>query len=104
MKIFDRAQPYVQALENRELTIRKLAGMLGCSESRLSRVLSGHLKRVQSTTKTRQLRTKLLESRREMRKKHAILVKSKQKSLKRAAADAKCSERTMRRYIGALED
>lgn len=104
MKLLERAQPYIEALEARRLTIRALALLLGCSESYLSRLLSGRLKRVQSTTKTRRLRTKLLESRREMRKKHANLVKNKQKSLKKASADAKCSERTMRRYIAALED
>lgn len=102
MNILDRAQPYVDALEKRALTIRELATILGCNECYLSRVLSPTLKREESSTKKRKKQAKLVESRREMRKRHALLVKTQQKSLKKAAADARCCERTLRRYIKDL--
>lgn len=102
MTLLERCAPYIEALEARELTIRALAEMLGCNECYLSRTLSGHLNRVESTTKLRKKQAKLFESRKEMRQKHANLVKKGLKSLKKGAADARCSERTLRRYIDAL--
>ena len=102
MNILDRAQAYRDQLEKRALTIREVAQLIGCNECYLSRVLSPTLHRQESSTKTRKKQAKLVESRREMRKRHAFLVKSGQKSLKKAAADARCSERTIRRYIEAL--
>lgn len=104
MNILDRAEPYRDALEKRALTIRALAGILGCNESYLSRVLSPTLKRVESTTKLRGKQQKLTESRRLMREKHAFMVLNGQKSLKRAAADARCSEKTIKRYMERLSD
>jgi AraC-like DNA-binding protein len=102
MTILDRAQPYIPTLEAREITIRALAKILGCHECYLSRALQGHLNRVESSTKLRRKQAKLLESRKEMRQRHALLVKSGAKSLKKGAADARCSERTIRRYVANL--
>jgi AraC-like DNA-binding protein len=102
MTILERAQPYIPALEARELTIRALAEMLDCHECYLSRTLKGHLNRAESSTKLRKKQAKLFESRKEMRQRHAFLVKSGAKSLKKGAADARCSERTLRRYLAAL--
>ena len=102
MTILERCEPYIQALEAREMTIRALAEILGCNECYLSRTLSGRLKRTESTTRLRKKQSKLFESRKEMRQRHAFLVKTGLKSLKKGAADARCSERTLRRYIAAL--
>ncbi len=102
MTILERAQPHLQALEQRLLTVRALATMLGCNESYLSRVLSGHVQRVESPAAVRKKRSKLAQMRKKMREKHALLVKTGRKSLKKGAADAKCSERTLRRYISLL--
>lgn len=103
MNLLERAQPYIDELEKRALTIRALAEILTCNESYLSRTLSGHLKRSQSSTKERQKRKEMSFCRKQMRQKHAVSVKSGGKSLKKAAADARCSERTIRRYIKNLE-
>lgn len=102
MSILDDAEPYRDRLEKRALTIRAVAEILGCSESYLSRVLSPTLKRTESTTKKRKKASLMREMRGLTKEKHAFLVKTKQKSLKRAAADARCSERTIRRYIEKL--
>lgn len=102
MNLLERAQPYIADLEKRALTIRALAQLLGCNECYLSRALSGHVKRTESSTKSRQKRTKLFNSRKEMREKHALLVKTGVKSLKKASADARCSQRTIRRYVDKL--
>jgi AraC-like DNA-binding protein len=102
MTILDRAQPYLADLEKRALTTRALADLLGCHECYLSRLLAGRIKRTESSTKARKNRHKLFESRKEMRQKHADLVANGAKSLKKAAADARCSERTIRRYIDKL--
>lgn len=99
MTILDRARGYILNVEERTLTIRELAEILGCNECYLSRTLKPHLNRVESSTKSREKARKLAESRREMRKRHAIAVNLGLKSLKRAAADARCSERTIRRYM-----
>lgn len=99
MTILDRAQPYIADLEKRALTIRALAQLLDCNECYLSRLLSRRIKRAESSTKARKNRHKLFESRKEMRQKHADLVANGSKSLKKAAADARCSERTIRRYV-----
>ena len=99
MSLIDDAEPYRQLLEERKITLREVAAALGCSESYLSRVLSPTLQRVESSTKKREKQAKLTQGRQEMRKRHALLVKNGQKSLKKGAADAKCSERTLRRYI-----
>lgn len=99
MNLLDRAQPYFDQLEKRVLTISALAKLLQCNENYLSRLLSVHLKRCQSSTKTREKLKLLFETRKQMRKKHADLVRNGSKSLKRAAADARCSERTIRRYM-----
>jgi AraC-like DNA-binding protein len=102
MSVLKDVEPYLPALRARETTLREVAEAIDCSPSYLCRLLSGTLKRVQSSTKTRQKRKELVGIRRQMRRKHAISVLSGEKSLKRAAADARCSERTMRRYV-ALE-
>ena len=51
MNLLERAQPYIADLEKRALTIRALAQLLGCNECYLSRALSGHVKRTESSTK-----------------------------------------------------
>ena len=102
MNTLDRARPYFAQLEKRALTLKKLAEVLKCNVCYLSRLVSPHLQRVESGHKLRQKRSKLHESRKEMRKRHAVLVKLKQKSLKKGAADAKCSERTLRRYVSKV--
>jgi AraC-like DNA-binding protein len=102
MTILERAKPYIPDLEARRVTVRDLANLLGCHETHLSRVLKGHVKRVKSAHQVRLSRSKLARARKEMRKKHAFAVKNGEKSLKKAAADAKCSERTIRRYMKEL--
>lgn len=102
MSITERAKPYLSDLEARKLTLRALAELLDCNESYLSRLLSSKLKRVQSTTEYRRKRSELLQMRQQMRRKHALLVKKGHKSLARAAADARCSQRTMRRYVSEV--
>lgn len=102
MTLLEQAQPYLEALEQRKLTVRALASILNCNESYLSRILSNRVQRIESQAKIRQKHSKLFALRKEMRKKHAILVKSGKKSLKKGAADAKCSERTLRRYIASI--
>jgi AraC-like DNA-binding protein len=103
MTVLDRALEHLDALNARELTLRELARMLDTNESYLSRILAGHLKRVESTTELRKKTSELAQSRRFMREKHANLVKSGQESLRKAAFHAKCSQRTIRRYIQKLE-
>ena len=103
MDTLERAQPYLPELNARTLTIRRLAELLKTNESYLSRLLKPHLNRVVSTTELREKRSKLAESRRFMREKHANLVKNGQESLKKGAFYCKCSERTLRRYIAKLE-
>lgn len=102
MTVEERAKPFISDLESRKLTIRALAKLLDCSESYLSRVLSGKLKKVESTTEYRRKRKELRECRQKMREKHALLAKKGHKSLARAAADARCSQRTMRRYMAEV--
>jgi transcriptional antiterminator len=99
MNLLERCEPYRAALEERALTIRDLAKILGCSESYLSRTLSPTLNRKESSTESRKKSHLLSEIRALMRKKHALLVKTGQKTLKRAAKDCRCSERTIRRYL-----
>ncbi len=104
MTLLESAQPYLKDLEKRALTLRKLAQILQCNESYLSRLLKNHVKRTQSSTKAREKAHVLFESRKQMREKHAALVANGSKSLKKAAADARCSQRTLRRYIHNLKD
>lgn len=104
MNLLEQTRPYFEQLEKRVLTIRKLAQILQCNESYLSRTLSGHVKRAESTTKTREKAHVLFKCRQQMREKHALLVKNGSKSLRKAAADARCSQRTLRRYILNLKD
>jgi AraC-like DNA-binding protein len=99
MTVRERALTYLEALNSRSITLREVAHALQCNECYLSRVLSPLLNRIQSAHSKRKARSKLAESRKQMREKHANLVKVGQKSLKRGAADARCSERTIRRYI-----
>lgn len=104
MTVSTRALTYVDALNRREITLREVANLIGCNECYLSRVIGPLLNRVESAYSQRKKRSKMAECRRLMRKKHAFLVKTGQKSLKRGASDARCSERTLRRYIASLED
>lgn len=101
--IAERAERFRKRLEARKITLREVAEQLGCNETYLCRVFSHSLQRVESSTSLRAKRAKLAQSRREMREKHANLVISRRKSLEKAAADAKCSVRTMRRYVARLE-
>jgi AraC-like DNA-binding protein len=102
MSALDRAKPYFKALENRTMTVRTVARLIACNESHLYRALKGKLNKVKSANSVRKSRSKLAKARKEMRERHAFLVKTGQKSLKKAAADAKCSERTIRRYMEGL--
>lgn len=102
MALLDDALPYVPAINARELSIRALAKKLKTNESYLSRVLSGHLERVESSSEKRKKAAELAKYRAFLREKHAKLVKSGQESLKKAAFHCKCSERTLRRYISRL--
>lgn len=102
MTVLERALAHLDELNSRELTLRELATLLETNESYLSRILSGYLDRVESSTKYREKRSKLAKSRRFLREKHANMVRSGQESLKKAAFHCKCSERTIRRYISRL--
>lgn len=102
--VLEHALAFKTLIENRTLTLRQLAVNLETNESYLSRILKNHIKKVPSSTKSRQKQQELVEIRRFLREKHAKLVISREKSLKRAAADARCSERTLRRYMEKIRN
>jgi AraC-like DNA-binding protein len=101
--IVEKAERFRTRLEKRTITLREVASTLACNESYLSRLFSPTLNRVESSSELRKQASEVKEYRTKLREKHALLAANRQKTLRKAAADARCSERTMRRYIAKVK-
>lgn len=90
----------VKALENRTMTNEEVAAKLQVNASYLSTVFNSlSSKKRGEVALQRENAHKLVEARRQLRIREAKKVCNGTKSLEKAAKDAKCSERTMRRYV-----
>lgn len=92
----------IEKLVSREMTNAQAAKMLGSSENYLGFVFNQVLDKRREKGKIAQSREnakKLVEARRDMRIREAKKVINGIKDLAKAAKTAKCSERTMRRYV-----
>jgi AraC-like DNA-binding protein len=100
--LVDRVKPYLQRLNNREISIRAVAAELGVNPNYLGELLKPILDRIESTTKYRENRSKLKESRAKYREFLAKRVENDEITLETAAICANCSIRTIYRYVSKL--
>jgi hypothetical protein len=101
-RLVDRVKPYIERLNNREVTILAVAAELGVNPNYLTKVLKPLLSRIESTTKYRKNRSNLRESRRKYREFLAKRVKSGEITVETAAICANCSIRTIYRYLDRI--
>lgn len=93
--------PTLDKLHTRQITGAEVAAQLGVSGTHLSRVLSaeGFKKLPGPVLQKRKAITELVKTRHEYRQGLADKVAAKTITIEQACAKAKCSERTMWRYI-----
>lgn len=90
----------IEALKTRTKSNDEVAALLGVHPRYLSMVFNKLAKRNRGkVVKEREENAELVAARRELRIREAKKVKNGTKTLAKAAKAARCSERTMRRYI-----
>lgn len=90
----------IEDLKTRKRTNREVAAQLGVHEDYLSQVFNAKTHRERGKVALQREQThELVEARRRMRLREAQKVVDGLKTLEKAAKTARCSERTMRRYV-----